>query len=212
MADQQQILVFPVCAGQRQLGQLTHCLHLPRQLGEGGLRQYRAELHLHLPGGGRVKGELQGDPRCQGGPLGSPLVPLRLQRRQLPLPIIDGSGGLQGASVRLLLKKLLGGDHRPGAQEAPLHLCVALEHLQGVLGCVFLLPGGGERPAVRALQPGPLRIAPVHRRLFDLQAAHPLKQPQQGLPVRLHGRQAQMLHFDDRHQPFTTPSTMRFAA
>ena len=96
---------------------------------------------------------------------------------------------------------------------------MALEHRQGTLGRLQILPGLGEGLPVRAgegpsaqLREQSLPSLGVLVGLVNLHTAHPLQQLQQRLPVAAHGQQPQPLHFDDCHQLFTTFSTMNAAA
>ena len=104
-----------------------------------------------------------------------------------------------------------------GRQKASLFRGIPLENPQRSLRLGLFLPGLGKSLAVQMAQfvlqlRLEVLIGLFQRGLAHLHTSHVLEEAKDGLPVFRHGYQAQMFHFYNSHQRFTTFSTISWAA
>ena len=212
MAQHQYVLELPVLTGPVQLGQLGG----GRQGGLHGVAVGAAVDgavgHRHLPGGGDVQGGVQLQPGGQGRLLGGELALLVVDGRDAGLPVGEPLGGLGGLLPDRLVKELFLRDHGPGLKQPALGRGVVVEQVQRGAQAVGPGLGVGQRRVVHPGEGGPVRIGTLLVGLPDLHAAQVLELPQQLLPVRVHGEEPQVFHFDYGHESPTTLLIMSAAA
>ena len=144
--------------------------------------------------------------------MGGELALLIVDGRDARLQIRDAPGGLGGLLADRLVKELGLRDQGTGLEHGTLGGSIVVEEVQSGPQTVGLGLGVGQSGVVHAGKACPGRVAELLVGLPDLHAAQVLELPEQLLPVRGHGEEPQVFHFDYGHESPTTLLIMSAAA